>query len=252
MIEPIITTGAALVGATAWFADKLLGPSATEIGDQLKVYLSDRWRKISKRTEELAEGRTVKALPPGFAYLALQKASFSEDDEAITTMWANLFLDASAEFSNRHTLYADILSQIGPAEARSLDGLCSNKAIEQLAKIHGNVDALANAAFRPCAVGIEDANSERSQAYESAAQAMLSYPVQPAFVGVANVGVSGGSLVYQSKFEYDEMAFAVLQRQNLVSRFHTESDNGMVRVIVDGFSVTMLGVDFYKTCKGMK
>mgnify|MGYP000863313680 CR=1 FL=1 len=120
MVEPL-TTGAALVGVGGWFANKLLGPSADALGDQLRVYAGMRLNKILGRAEEISEGNEPKALPPAFSMIALQRASLSEDEETVTEMWARLLLSASNEFENLHMIFVDVLSQMGAKEAQFLN-----------------------------------------------------------------------------------------------------------------------------------
>ena len=122
MVEPI-STGAAIVAAGAWFANKLLGPSAEALGDQLKIYSNSRLSKIFAKAEQVSGFTTLNPLPPAFALDFVQKASLSEDDEQLTSLWANLVIDASANFSNRHMIFSSILSQMGGAEASYLSKL---------------------------------------------------------------------------------------------------------------------------------
>lgn len=126
MPEPLITTGAALVGAGAWFADKVFGPSAEAVGNQLKLYLSDRIRSVFERSAEIARERDIEIspVPPGLLARLVMDASFSSDDEEITEWWANLFLDASLCGSNLHAIYSEMMSKVGPKEAEFLKYFC--------------------------------------------------------------------------------------------------------------------------------
>lgn len=118
----IISDGAALVGAGAWFADKVLGPSAEGIGEQLKAYFSRRIDSIFTAAGSIAQERSVEVLPipPGLLSRMIMDASFSEEDEDITRWWANLLIDASASASNRHAVFSDMMATIGPGEAKCL------------------------------------------------------------------------------------------------------------------------------------
>ena len=98
MVEPVSTS--LLIGAGAgWFANKVFGPSADALGQELKAYSSSRLGKIFKRAAERSKPEQVEALPPGFVVTFFQKASFSEDDESLTEMWANLLAQAATEES---------------------------------------------------------------------------------------------------------------------------------------------------------
>jgi uncharacterized protein YciU (UPF0263 family) len=115
--------GTALVGAGAWFANKLLGPSADVVGEKLKAHTTTRWKKIFEKAEKLADKVDLKPVPPGFAYIALSNASFSEESDEMTTMWARLLLSASASYTNKHLIFADILSNIGTDEAILIENM---------------------------------------------------------------------------------------------------------------------------------
>lgn len=120
-MEPIITSGAMLVGAGAWFADKIFSPSAILLGDSLKLYVTERVRKIFLRAEEIAdETESFQELPPAFMLKFLQDSSISDDDEIITDMWANLLLNSSKDIKSRNSFYISIISRIGAPEAHAL------------------------------------------------------------------------------------------------------------------------------------
>ena len=108
-------------GVGAWIADKLLGPSADALGEQLRLYAGDRLAKIFGRTKEITAGKEIQPLPPGFALIVFQRASISEDHPLLTEMWAQLIASAAQKQTNRHVIYADILTQIGGEEALLLE-----------------------------------------------------------------------------------------------------------------------------------
>jgi hypothetical protein len=123
MGEPIITTGAALVGASAWFANKVFGPSAERLGDNLQVYLANRLPAIFAKAEETSQRRDLQPqqIKPGLLARMVVDASFSEDQPIITEWWANLFLDASLHGDNKHAVFSDMMAVIGPEEAKCLE-----------------------------------------------------------------------------------------------------------------------------------
>ncbi|WP_299192175.1 hypothetical protein [uncultured Erythrobacter sp.] len=123
MAEPIITSGAVLVGTAAWFANRIFGPSADVVGDSLKAYLQSRVPAIFDVASKMAEQRNVEIAPikPGLLARLVMDASFSDDAEDITRWWANLFIDASQFGSNIHAVYSDMMALIGPDEAKALD-----------------------------------------------------------------------------------------------------------------------------------
>jgi hypothetical protein len=110
-------------GGALWFADKVLGPSAEALGENLKAYLAERWRSIALRAGEIAAASDVHPQPirPGLLTRMIMDASFSDEDSTITEWWANLFVDASQKSSNKHAVFADMMALFGPAEASCLD-----------------------------------------------------------------------------------------------------------------------------------
>ena len=121
MVEPLSTT--ALVGA-GWFASKVLGPSADELGSQLRAFVNARLRSIFEKAERKVDRNKVSALSPGFLYNFAQKASFSDESPEITEMWASLLASASEGQNYHHSIFTDILTQIGFGEAKILQDLC--------------------------------------------------------------------------------------------------------------------------------
>jgi len=107
-------------GAAGWTAAKLLGPSMDSIGAHIRHYLGNRVSKVFQEVERLAQDKELKQLPPGFIVSATQRISASEDDQLLNRMWAELLISASDNYSSRYMVFADILAQIGPDEARLL------------------------------------------------------------------------------------------------------------------------------------
>jgi len=122
MLEPV-TTVTALFAAGAWFSHKILGPAADSLGEELKIYSSERWKKIFKRAEELASEEKIEPIKPAIAYAALKEASLSDDEEQITDMWAQLFLDAASGANRPHRLFVDILAHLKADDAIYIDSL---------------------------------------------------------------------------------------------------------------------------------
>ena len=125
MVEPVTTAAAVTLGAGAWFASKVLGPSAEALGDSLRAYLEARIPVIFARAEEITRNKCLEpnAIKPGLFAKMVMSASMSEDVDEITEWWANLFVDASMTGSNQHAVFSDIMAQIGPAEAALFDEL---------------------------------------------------------------------------------------------------------------------------------
>jgi hypothetical protein len=121
----IISTGAALVGGAAWFADKLFGPSAEALGGSLKVHLQARIPNIFSVAERKASPANLHPVAPGLLSRMIVDASFSEENEEVTDWWANLFIQAASGHceTNRQAVFSDIMAMLGPTEVRVLKDL---------------------------------------------------------------------------------------------------------------------------------
>ncbi len=124
MSDSVITTGTALVGTGAWFANQIFGPSAGAVGENLKVHLQNRLPTIFGRSAQLAEEKAITLGPikPGLLTRMVVDASFSDDSEEITEWWANLFIEAGSEAfeANRQAVFSDIMAMLGPREVSVL------------------------------------------------------------------------------------------------------------------------------------
>jgi hypothetical protein len=244
MVEPILTTGAAVVGASAWFLNKIGGPSAEALGQALKSYLTGRLRKIFITSEELAKGQPelLTAIPPGFLYQFCQYASFSEDVEEITLMWAHLLITASTNFESKLLTYLDILSKLGQNEAKLLDSIAPkdedvpNRPLFPL-------DLAMRYELKKCR-SAEDAY-ERLYYLLTEKKLMWAggWPVSLTFVGKS---YGGGGLQSVIRGESDILSIDVLVRQGVLQR---------IEQVIEGFSLvactpTVLGMNFLRVCRG--
>lgn len=243
MVEPV-TTGALVLGA-GWFANKLLGPSADALGDQLKIYAGDRLRTIFGRTQEITKGREIRPLSPGFAVVAFQRASFSEDDPRLTEMWAQLIANATQEQTSRHVIYAEILSQIGGDEARLLlqfsrvDG--DHFQLQQQHSI-GAFRAKLDATEIVFGYGREDAvqKLERLLEIESGVSGVISR--------VEITSKEDGQLFAISRRLVDALSIDILERQRLIESLVIQTQHGQGPKV--HFAVlTELGADFLRVCR---
>lgn len=120
----LVTAAAVLAtsGAGTWFADKLFGPSAGAIGENLKLYLQSRIPVIFGIAGEKARARGVELAPikPGLLAKMVVNASFSDENPEITEWWANLFVSAGHHSTNKHAVFAEMMAMIGPTEASCL------------------------------------------------------------------------------------------------------------------------------------
>ena len=123
MATELITPLAAAYGAGAWFAAKILEPTAKVLGENLQAYLGNRVSKIFATSEQFAKETCLELKPiaPGLLTRMIMDASFSADEVEITEWWAHLFVDAAQKGSNQHAVFSDIMALLGPVEVRCLD-----------------------------------------------------------------------------------------------------------------------------------
>jgi hypothetical protein len=247
VVEPVSTTLA--IGA-GWFANKLLGPSADALGKELQNYSSARMRKIFRRAAEKSNPDHVNALPPGFVMTFFQKASFSEDDDALTEMWANLLAEAATNFTNRHAAYVEILSELTAFDALTLANLVPEDAPfspEMSAPVNLKVEL--RLAITKEMKKISNSHAEAQLEFDRLINLKFDWPGRITSArlhwrdGDVTRPISGGI--------GDQFAsFDNLCRLGLLERF--DLDNSMARYesAVEGVLVTMLGIGFVQTCRG--
>ncbi|NNC47586.1 MAG: DUF4393 domain-containing protein [Sphingomonas sp.] len=249
MTDPI-SLGLA-IGGGAWLADKLLGPSAEAIGDQLKAYAGDRIRKIFDRAETKIDPIAVKPLPPGFAMIFVQRASSSEEDENLTEMWANLLKSAAESFSSRHTAYAEILSQLTPLDAQSLEELVPadtlffpalampvNLRVELRLKITNEMK------------NVSSSKEEAQEEFDRLMNCSLDWPGR---ITSARIHYKDGDVERPLTGGISDL-FAThdnLYRLGLIERFEIDNSSKRYETAVEGVLVTALGVGFIQTCRGL-
>ena len=236
-------------GATGWFADKLLGPSVAGLGDMMKAYSGDRLRKIFGRASQKVAAEDLKALPPGFAITFMQKASFSEDEEILTEMWANLLSSAATKFESRQSAYVEILSQLTSSDARVLDEvlpLGGEKKYEPGRAVNERIEMKVR-----LAKGIKNI-SDSQEAGLIEVQRLLHLDMEwPGRVNSARVYftdegksevVSGGN-ADQSANQDNLVRLGLLERFE-ISNSLTPSDVGF-----NGVFLTTLGLTFVQACR---
>ncbi|WP_252257577.1 Abi-alpha family protein [Erythrobacter aurantius] len=253
MVEPVISTGAALVGVSAWFLNKLFGPSADAIGEEIKKYGSDRLEKIFKRAEEKMKNGDVNSLPPGFAGLLIQKASFSEDSSILTDLWAGLISSASKNFSNRHSLYLDILSQISSEDA------------ENLLKLYKGMYQENSTTWPPDKARFMRSlifnRFEEAEEKDSEKEIMKDFPEFP-FDGCViykrfetvreKSHPKGYRQIWRGYVQGTSIDISLmsLQRQALVQAFGFSKTDNNLSVYLEGFELSWLGAKFVYNCEG--
>ena len=252
MVEPVSTS--LLIGAGAgWFANKVFGPSADALGQELKAYSSSRLGKIFKRAAERSKPEQVEALPPGFVVTFFQKASFSEDDESLTEMWANLLAQAATEFTNRHAAYVTILSELTAFDAMILADLVPDDTPffpQMSAPVNLKVELRRNLARE--IKNISDTREGAQAEFDRLMNFNFEWPAR----------ITAARLHYQIDGDRkntspltggrsDQFAsFDNLCRLGLIERFDLNNSMTPYETAVEGILVTMLGIGFVQTCRG--
>ncbi len=244
-------------GAATWLVDKLLGPSADALGDQIKVFGTQRLGKIFGRAAEIADRDSMHALPPGFALIAIQKASFSEDVESITEMWARLILKASTSFEVRDLQFADILSQLNGSDAAILDKIYDVNG--RFFMTDGNPIDLKRTLSESLKAGVEwnDHSSESSSSLAISAIRDFDFGWPVILRRIENCYLvdqkSGRTRKVSESFKIGPPdCYDVLRRQALIERFEVDFNPGWGSPSIDGYYMTNLGVQFMNACRESK
>ncbi len=251
-MEPIITTGAALVGASAWFLDRILGPSADALGEQLRIFSSERLAAIFSRAEEIA-GEELHALPPGFVVQLVRKASFSEDDDNLTEMWARLLANAASGFQTHHAIFVDILSQISGQEAQILRKFAQKKRDfleEDLDNFPRSFSAHCTEPVKLKSGDISRSNNAMSFAHQvhDFVDTHFVDALMKVVVRFDNPNSHGATLGRDPR----ALSYLILQRQLLVEPFsydHQSDQWGEAIVALSGYSITGLGEILLNACE---
>jgi Abortive infection alpha len=252
MVEPV-TTGALIVGgavgAGAWLADKLFGPSADALGKELQTYGSKRLNAIFSRTQAKLLPEEVTPVPPGFALQFMQKASFSEDDDALTEAWANLLANASRKFNSRHSAYVDILSQLS-----AFDAIMLSQLVPEGLYYHSTMSMPVNLRLEiklKLASELKSTSDSAEEAGEEFARLMKADLGWPGRITAARVHYKGPekTLPITGGLPDQFASFDNLVRLGLVSRFDLDISMKPYETGLEGVLVTMLGIGFIQTCR---
>jgi hypothetical protein len=125
-MDPVsVAVGAAVGTQVAEFVKRAAGPLADEIGqllrDKVREYRSkNAVQAVNEAERQLREtGKPVQEVPPRTLLPILEGASL-EDDPLLATKWASLLANAALGYVVR-PIYASILSQLSPADAKVLE-----------------------------------------------------------------------------------------------------------------------------------
>jgi hypothetical protein len=267
--EPIISTGAALVGASTWFAAKIFGPSADSLGESLRAYLGDRISKVFARAEEITHSPDdLKELPPGYLFKLVQSVSFSEDDDGITDLWANLLVSSAEKFDQRHVMYMDILDKLCADDAVILNNLVrQGVTIDSyqskqwtVSRIRDHFYSVANSVlesekishFDTCAFIEFD---KKVKNFELAWPTVILETIVPVDMNVIPEDKREPDTFYPTVatrgLSRSEASYDALIRQRLIQSFSLSFMAGF-QITVAGVMATPLAIDFLSVCRRAK
>ena len=237
-------------GAAGWFADKLLGPSAQALGEQIKIYATDRIRKIVGKAAEKVDQAKIRPLPPGFAVIFFQRASFSEDEATLTDMWANLLASAGTSYSNRHAAYVEILSQLTGADALALSDFVPLETIyhpQMTRAVNLRLELLRSLA--KSIKNVSETEEEARQELDRLFNYKFNWPGRVTSGRVYFKGIDHDRVITGGTGDHLG-SIDNLVRLGLIEKFDVSNSLSQYDVAVEGILVTMLGVGFIQTCRG--
>lgn len=94
------------------------------LGDHVRLYRTRSVLQVLRETKRLAEESGIKLKQPPLKFLIPYLEGVSKedaDDKALSSMWANLLLQASSEESKAHPLLVEILSRLTTKDAIYLE-----------------------------------------------------------------------------------------------------------------------------------
>ena len=264
MSGEIVTAAQILAGtgAAGWTASRLLGASADAVGEHIQAFLGSRVSTIFAKVHDKATENDIEpvAIQPGLLTRMVIDASMSQDEEDLTDWWANLFLSAGSGHTeaNRHAVFSDVLSTLGPNEVVLLADFVSQFREAQRARGDQNGPVSRSEALLMTDQHLEevfDMSGGHGSNYQAAKEALvalrLPVPLRIYEWKLPDVGGDEGDWRYEQAGWYKDRQFEVeiLERSRIFvrSRHHapvlTDRDSwvGTVRL-------TELGVSFYESC----
>jgi hypothetical protein len=250
MPEEIITSTTVAMAVGGFAAKEFFTPALKRMGEGFADLITERVRKVFKRTDEVWSGGPID-LQPGFLKLVVERVSYSDDDEDLTERWAHLLADAARAFSNKHVNYVDILSQLGPLEVVLLDQLAAGRERSSPQR-PSNLFPVIRAVLAHLVGDYEPTPEGASAAFHRITNAELPWPgvVVAADIPYPAEGdakrISGG--VGRG---WDPLSVDILIRQRLLEEVTLDLQSSLPPANARLLLVTGLGIDFVRACKGI-
>ncbi len=253
MSDPITPLSEGAVG----FMRRIFGPVASEIGealaDHVRAYRARNIKNIIEKAEISADGRFIEPLPPRISIPLIESASL-EDNEILQEMWANLLVDAATHLSSRHNIFVDIMSQIGPEEAKFLELIFSISGEFSLILDRPSDLRPALLDYVKSSINWHDRTTEDDA--KDIVNELMDYDFHwPVIVRSAEMyfyidGESGPTGKTKKMKSFDSpISIDALGRQKLIEYFDLDFTPGWASPRMDGYFMTNLGVEFVKSCR---
>ena len=259
----LITTGAALVGTGAWFADKIFGPGADAIGGQLKAYLQARLPAIFGLAEAKARELDVELQPiqPGLLARMIMDASFSNDSSEITEWWANLFVSASHAGTNKHAVFSDMMAVLGPKEAECLTAFMTSFDFARtepwfknsMATMRGSIDLMRDQAISGWVGETPIAHDRLQSVYLNLTGGQLPWPMRPISWSLPMKDQNDNYMPLRQTnpwYAENREAVEILERTRILKFSKVTLPVMGATAWVDTVEITSLGAEFYASCQG--
>lgn len=232
--------------------------AADSVSQRLRLYQVETYARIVGTASELCAKHHIqpKKLPFKFLIPFFEKCSL-EDEPELFDRWAALLATATADFSRRHLVYADMLEHLGAAEAAILKSLVNVRLDGEFGRhqfIKATVDQLIASKFSPTTAFTEDATAVL-QFWRRLADTLKEFEtiishgqIETPKSGGATIIPFNDQMALERRFEIENLVRLQLVERNFSSRrFFTHS-----AYAVEWVMLTDLGADFIATCEGKK
>lgn len=252
MAGELITGPTMAIGVAGYLGSELFKPTLARMGESIRDFFTARVRKVFEEADVILEGASVPpSLEPGFLALFIQRVSFSEDQADLTRRWANLLVDASRAFSNKHVNYVEILSQLGPVEVRLLDSIVGDRPLapSRPSNLQSSLRILLGNVLAGQAPGREAA----AASVGALLRCELPWPaaVMSAEVPYSEEGHSNSAVGGVGRAGWDSIAIDILIRQRLLEELSLDLETSLPPPRVSLLLATGLGLDFVRACRGL-
>ncbi len=199
---------------------------------------------IMQKAQQFAEkrGLQLRPVPLKFAVPFIERCSLEDEESELTDLWANLLVSAATNYDHSHPAFVDILSQIGPQEAKLLRAMHKQVADKDFDKLDALLTIYDQGTYwNSGPIKVSDDQSSNSFFIMGGSRHDLEKAIA--------VSSSYSTTIRQQNIQ----SLEILARQNLVviaSDRRKEDDQDKEYFSV-GAVLTPLGYDFVCACEGI-